>query len=289
MSRTRTETTVWRRIRTDRTQLRLVAVVAVVALAAVVVGWAPVVPAGGSAPAIVVYGDSLIVEAKADLEARLATLVPDWDVMVDAYGGTAQCDWHEMMERDAATMDVRVVVIAFSGNFLTPCITSRDRVTGYTDDANWAVDLWVDRIGAQLLFVAAPGHVGTYPADNEIARAYRRVAQARRVSMVETDALFIDHASFTYTSTALPLTDEGTADVAIRSPDECHFCPNGYDIGAECTEYSSGAVRYAEAITERVAQAIGRPETERHELIRSRNEENHRQRHRTEPDQGGID
>jgi hypothetical protein len=79
------------------------------------------VPAPAPGP-VIVYGDSLTLEAAPYLQG----------LVVRARGGTAPCDWWWSMPYDAAHYQPRRVLVAFTGNLITPC-TARwaDRLTAY--------------------------------------------------------------------------------------------------------------------------------------------------------------
>jgi hypothetical protein len=208
----------------------------------------------------VVYGDSLTSQTTNELRSRLGLLLPDWDIVIRAHGGTAQCDWNPSMAQDADTLNVKAVVIQFSGNRSTACISGLDAVEKYTEDANWAVDLWRSE-GVPLAFVAGPGRVGIAPADHEIGNVYRSVAGARDVLVVDPAPLFVDLTTGLYAQEMPCLVGECAGTIPVRAPDGAHFCPEpGSAIPGGCSVYSSGVVRFAEAIVHGVATLVGVPQ-----------------------------
>src|SRR5947208_8810 len=97
--------------------------VAAVVLALVVVVVAGGMPAGAAPrvrPRILFIGDSLLVEASGFVRTLVAQGGPD--VEVDAAGGTAICDWLGQAPAIRDRFRPTVVVMAFSGNSLTPCM-----------------------------------------------------------------------------------------------------------------------------------------------------------------------
>lgn len=228
--------------------------VALVALASACMPDEP--PPPPPAPKVfVVYGDSLVVEARSPLSEQLATLMPDWQIEFRVYGGTAQCDFHGSMIDDAANLNVAGVAIAFSGNDLTSCIQSRAIEQGYRDDALWAASFWRDR-NIPVLFVAAPGNMGNQVADRLIPNVYLSVAAAEHVAVVDAAPLFSRGSPAVFALEMPCLVGECSSTITVRSPNG-HFCPIN-DFSSACPPvYSSGAVRYADVIATGIAQLMG--------------------------------
>jgi hypothetical protein len=233
--------------------------------------------APSTARTLVLYGDSLALQSRGEIRRRLGALLPGWNVILQVYGGTAQCDWHDDMAVDAAAHDVDVVVIAFSGNYMTNCITgvppgSRNRVAGYEADANWAVDFWRPK-GASLLFVAGPTsvgvHVDPFPTNapdperwDAIRDVYARVGTQRGVNVADEAPLFADPASQVYKTWMPCLVGECVPSVEwkpVRNADHVHFCVDALVGPDGCVNYSSGVVRYADPIVRGVAGLLGLP------------------------------
>jgi len=213
-------------------------------------GCLPVAP---PTPTIAVYGDSLVAESVTHLEAALRAALPGWNVLVRSAGGVAQCDYHSQMVSDADHHNVRAVVLAFSGNNFTPCSVARPYPDSYYFDANWAVFTYRSR-GVALGFVAAPGPVGTAPADRIVPNVYRYVGTERGIPVGESD-LLLDPATGTYESDAPCLVDESCDWIDVRAPDGGHLCP--VLLSAPCAVYSSGVVRYSDAIVRIAAGLAG--------------------------------
>lgn len=229
--------------------LRSKCLFAVAALAAVLVAAscqpAPPLP---PPPTVVVYGDSLTMESRIEIQRRLEATRPGWRVVVRAFGGTAQCDWHPRMADDSEALTPKVVMLAFTGNNFTKCSTSREYPGSYRVDADWAVSFWAVR-GAAVVFVGTPAWVGD--ASGAVPDIYREVASARKVEFRSANGSFFDPETGR-AAASLPCRPEERAEhgctdgrIAVRNPDRVHLCPTDTTAAALCPVYSSGAVRYA--------------------------------------------
>lgn len=225
----------------------------ILTLAALVAGVAVTgcIPRPPPTPTVVVYGDSLVHESSAALEARLHATFPGWTVIVRSFGGLAQCDWHNDMVADADQHNVRVAIIAFVGNAITSCSANRAYPASYTADANWAADLYAAR-GIPLAFVATPGTAGTTPADRIVPNIYRSVGTSRGVAVIDFDDLFVDPATGRYEQAAPCLVGECDGYIVVRGPDGGHLCLIPGQV--PCMIASSGIVRYVDGIIQMAAR-----------------------------------
>lgn len=100
-------------------------------------------------PVVIIYGDSLIWESQGDI----AWLMGDaYDTRIESMGGTALCDYTDRILSDARSIRPAAVVVAFSGNALTPCMQPP---AGRANDAAWhSAKYGADLIG--LLLGLAP-------------------------------------------------------------------------------------------------------------------------------------
>ena len=182
-------------------------------------------PPGG----IVLYGDSLVENAQNYYKLG---------VHLRMLGGTAPCDFFGRMNTDALQHPA-VVVLAFTGNMLTPCT----RVGGSRHDVYLAgLQVAKAKFPAARVFVVLPPPMRD--SDNS------DVVQAARDSGLATlDArtpLSIGGA-FAVRLPCLP--DEGpgrgcvNGQITVRSSDGVHFC----DQGSCDVPYSSGSRRFADA------------------------------------------
>ena len=201
---------------------------------------------------IVLVGDSL-AEATSGVIAMLTTpkaFVPRY------WGGTAPCDW---LDDDLLADRSSVVVITFTGNSLTPCMS--DDAGGHLEHeafaARYRADLTelVDHArstGARVVLVGQPyrspsfDHADRVDAINEVIRelaeAYPFVSFVDAGAAVETvDGSFSERLPCAFFD--LDCAADGTT--VVRG-DGVHFCPvvNVHP----CPVYSSGAFRFGAAI-----------------------------------------
>lgn len=203
---------------------------------------------------LVLVGDSL-----AEASSRLiAFLTAPKELVPRFWGGTAPCDWiDDDLQADASS----IVVIQFTGNSLTPCMS--DGTGGFLQHEAFADeyrnDLYVlitraRRAGARVLLVGQPerapsfGHEDRVGAINdmlqEFAADWTFVSYVDAGAAVETpDGRFAER---------LPCTEfdvDCAADgqTVVRG-DGVHFCPV-IDV-APCPVYSSGALRFSLAIAD---------------------------------------
>lgn len=204
---------------------------------------------------VVVYGDSLTVESAGAITQRITSALPGWKVTVRAYGGTAQCDWHGHMRDDRDRIRPAIVVLAFSGNQLTPCAKGRAYPQMYGADARWAQGLWVPAgSSAALVTIGAPPRVGD--ATNTTAAEYATAAAANpRVAHRDTSRVFVDPATgvAAHHLGCAAGFDRDCVDgaVQVRHPDGAHLCPDAHTVS--CNPNRPGVARYSSEIAAAVA------------------------------------
>lgn len=248
------------------------AAVVTVAAIAVVVG-ARAGGAGGR-PKVVLYGDSLSVEAKA---AFAATLAPKADVVLHTFAGTAICDWFDEIQRDRE-QPADIAVLELVGNHFTRCmqgpggrpLTPEQVVDRYRTDAERATRL-LTSVGTTVYWVGGPAvrPAGALAIDGVRAVYGDAVVPAHAglppitgiVRYVDAGRAVLDaRGRFTLTLPCLPSEGpaEGCVDrrIRVRSSDGVHFCPTEWEDGG-CPVYSSGAVRFGHAMADPVARALG--------------------------------
>lgn len=247
------------------------AAVVTVAVIAVVLG-ARAGGAGGK-PRVVLYGDSLSVEAKAAFAARLA---PGADVVLHTFAGTAICDWLDEIQRDIE-QPADIAVLELVGNHFTRCmqgaggqpLTPAQVVDRYREDAERATRL-LTSVGTTVYWVGGPV---VQPADalaiEGVRKLYRdEVVPAHAglppitgiVRFVDAGRAVLDpQGRFTPTLPCLPSEgpEQGCVDgrIRVRSSDGVHFCPTEWEDGG-CPVYSSGAIRFGRAMADPVARAL---------------------------------
>jgi hypothetical protein len=205
---------------------------------------------------VIVYGDSLISEALGELEARFPEFMPNRLLLIRHMGGTAQCDFNDDMVEDANSLEVVAVVIAFSGNNLTPCIQSRPFESAYAADADWAAEFWQGR-GVPVVFVESLGALGTALSDYVIGSTYATVAALHGETLADTTPYFARGEPLTYSGWMPCLEGECFGSVQVRRADG-HLCHEP-TAGLPCPEYSSGVMRYVDVIWRATAQRLGYP------------------------------
>ena len=225
---------------------------------------------GRTRPVVLLYGDSLAWESQAYFVWDLASAGAD--VKTRTFGGTAICDFLEQMRADASELEPDAVVIEFSGNALTPCVSGAaveqgelDLVDTYRADAETAISIFP---AARIYLVGSPVSEQAYEDGDAHGGAmddlYREIAaQDANVRYVDAGAAVLDEGRWTETLSCLPSepcaggTDPlGRAVNVVRAPDGVHFCPAAKDarrgVTATCPVWSSGAYRYGSAMAEPV-------------------------------------
>jgi hypothetical protein len=240
----------------------------------------PEVPDPRPRPVVLLYGDSLAWEAREHFVAAFAAR-PDVQVETRTFGGTAICDWLDVMQADAVELAPGAVVVEFSGNALTPCmqdpngepLTDAASLDRYRSDTEQVVEIFRP-IGTHLYFVGAPiprapGASGDF-AGGRIDAIYEQVASAPAdaVEFVDAGAAVLDRGRWTAHLPCLPDepceggTDEAGIEVnVVRAPDGNHFCPEAaqavHGVTAACPVWSSGAYRFANAMARPVQESLG--------------------------------
>jgi hypothetical protein len=229
-------------------------------------GSVPELPPPGP-PRIIVYGDSLVSETATDF----VSLANDYGASAEirTYPGTATCDWLATMAADAQAWQPTAVVLAFSGDDFSPCMTG-DRLgtpqyyAKYRSDTQTAISIF-RAVGTKVVLAGLPldASAGLSLNVTQLNQLYQSLA-AGNVGVTYDDAGQAVEADGQFTWTLPCLPDEpctgpdGTN--VVRSPDGIHFCPDGHTtlVGAleECDVYSSGALRFAAAM---LAPALSPP------------------------------
>ena len=241
--------------------------VALVAAILPILALAPVAEARSAGPAprpssratnIVLLGDSLAHEVSGVVQFLSAPK----PVIPKFWGGTAPCDW---LGVDLRANRSTVVVVSFTGNSLTPCMS--DGAGGYLrGDAlveRYRADLTVlvdtaRASGARVLLVGQPLRAPSFEADAEVEginAVYRELAQRRYVSFVDAGGFVELNGAFTDRLPCAPIEPAcGDDGQNIVRGDGVHFCPIPGPPGS-CEVWSSGALRFGMVI----AFAASRP------------------------------
>jgi hypothetical protein len=220
----------------------------------VTVGPPPSVP-----PRVALFGDSLGNETGEDF-SNLAQAAGG-SAFVRAFPGTAPCDWIPQMAADDAAFHPTAVVLLFSGDDYTPCVSSYplgspQLYAKYQSDIQAAIDLFrADGVHVYLVGLPYDEQPALTADAASLNQVYAAMAAANTgVDYVDAGQSVMSYGSFTWTLPCLsgePCTGPSGTNV-VRAPDGVHFCPNGIttqvDYFTECTVYSSGAFRFASAM-----------------------------------------
>ena len=233
---------------------------------------AAVLPVPRQQASVVLYGDSLAWEAH-DHFRDVLTAAGVADIRTETMGGTAICDWLDRMRADADLLRPTVVVVEFSGNALTPCmsdaaghslaVSPTDYRRKYTEDAQAVLAIF-GATGTRVYFAGAPktrhAEESHDPDAGWVNSLYAGLTRGR------TDARYVDAGAKVlrrghWTETLPCLAGEpctGGADTSgrpvnvVRAPDGGHFCPGAPDadrgVTGDCPVWSSGAHRYGVAM-----------------------------------------
>lgn len=208
--------------------------------------------ASGTIDQVVLIGDSLGEQTSPHLQR----LVGSRTFVAHVFGGTAPCDW---LGKDLSITPTSVAVFSFIGNSSTACMADgaggflhgQALVDKYRSDVV-ALVAQVRATGAQVLMVGQPQRQGDANVEIEMAglnELYSGLTEPGAVSFVDAGAATEDaNGAFVLRLPCLPGETQCDADgsIAVRSEDGVHFCSN--TAGAGCSEYSSGAFRFAATI-----------------------------------------
>ena len=201
---------------------------------------------------VVFIGDSLGEQ----VAPYLQPLVGNRTFVPHVYGGTAPCDW---LGKDLSVTPTSIAVITFIGNSGSACMADgaggflhgQALVDKYRSDVTGLV-AQVRSSGAQVLLVGQPQRMGDASVETEISglnSLYAGMAEPGAVSFVDAGAAVEDaNGAFVLRLPCMPGETQCDADgsIAVRSEDGVHFCSNASTTG--CSEYSSGAFRFAATI-----------------------------------------
>jgi hypothetical protein len=215
------------------------------------------------------FGDSLTYQARSGFLAGLAPLGVQLGT-VSTRPGAALCDDRDAIVRDLASKRPDLLVLEYSGNSFTPCMTDaggtqlpigsrpwRDR---YRDDlarvATMAASTGTEVVWATAPPVEHPGAPPDYPAT--IAAVARAVAdRAPNLGVADTGHALAGRDGYAPT---LPCRPDETAlchddRIAVRNADGLHFdCIGTIDVLGGCLGYSAGARRYGDALAATVVR-----------------------------------
>jgi hypothetical protein len=235
-------------------------VAAAVVLAVAVLG--PSVEAAPARQRVLLFGDSLLVEATPHLRALAAKA--GMDVEVHAAADTGICDWQAGADAARRRFRPTVTVLAFFGSNVTACTR---HLTGPALGMQYWKDLdaiaRVLRASGPVYVVRAPARRWWDVAARAVDAAYADAAAGKLVRLVDGNAYISPFGVWSSTQPCMagepctgPVVGKLRTNV-VRAPDWLHFCPTGYAGGA-CAEWSSGAYRYAFDIVDTLVRDVGR-------------------------------
>jgi hypothetical protein len=236
----------------------------------------PLSSATGSASAaavagtVLIYGDSVMAQAAPTATAAFATHV-DWFVVFSTHPGEALCDWLPAVSGDLATCHPTLVVLETMGKTGTACTTARplhDRSREVLRDGHrdWHTGRVPQATSGQQRGRAIHLRVRKRRRGPDRAQQ-RRTAQGmlyHGVSVSRGPRFSVATSTGAFTATKACLKSEAVAEVckatthevSVRSEDGLHLCDITAYPDVTCQTYSSGALRYGEAV---VAVAITPP------------------------------
>jgi hypothetical protein len=248
---------------------------AAIAIAALVVATAVVAAVKAPKRRVIIYGDSLALEAR-DFFA-LSVQSGNEAVVVDrTFGGTAICDWLDRMRRDVRDLQPSAVALEFVGNNVTRCMRGRDGpLTGgalvekYRDDARIATTIFAGA-GVRVYWVGGPRVSGIRSIeltgirdvyDAEPRRLTFATPPLDRVRYVDAGRSLLENGNHTTTLPCAPNegVDEGCVDgrIPVRNPDGVHLCPVDFDRQTNrCPMYSGGAARFGISMAQPVRRDL---------------------------------
>ena len=205
---------------------RALAAVVVVALVAL----APVAHAAPKRPRVLLFGDSLLVEAAPHVRALAAKA--GFDVDIEAYGGTAICDWQPTVKATRDRFRPDASVIAFSGNSLTACTrdASKRQLTGSALGIRYGQDLdamaAVLRPSGPVYAVRPPARKYWNVSAQAVDAAYSDAGRVRTTRIIEGGQLISPGGTWAGVLPCLASepcvgpTVKGTRQNVVRSPDD---------------------------------------------------------------------
>ncbi len=228
---------------------------------------------------VALYGDSVAHSVQEHVDIALDTGLRI-DLYPRTFPGSSVCDWFDAVEQDLVGREFWAVILLFSNNTFTDCMADEagDPLVGEASFAKYESDLrrLVDRFRETGAFVYLPtfannrgaaerGEQAMVPFNSLFAQL---ASEDDGVFVVDAAAAVLD-ADGNYTET-LPCLDhepcvggvdaDGIGFNYVREGDGTHFCSGGFGDGVPiepgaCPAWSSGAFRYAGAMTAPIIEA----------------------------------
>jgi hypothetical protein len=215
---------------------------------------------GSEKTRVYVFGDSLVFQASPYLADQLRH--DGFSARIASISGGATCDLFAKMKSAHDRFHPAVVAISFSGNAFGACmrhpdgsaLSDAERLAKYRTDTEFAISLFGK---ATLIYLV--GTPVNQAGDDGVFQIYRAIAPRHpNVSFVDGGKYVTPHHQFAHALACLsherctgPVVNNIRTNI-VRSPDDAHFCPIAAAFGKPCPVYSSGAYRFALAITEAI-------------------------------------
>jgi hypothetical protein len=219
-------------------------------------------PAAHHQPNVLVYGDSLTVQASPYLTAVSQQF--GLNMTAQAFAGLAPCDFLSFLRKDLRHRHPDLVVFAFSGNSVETCMLDPSgqplrglpMLAKYRADTETAADL-ATAARVPFVVVSPPASRGKEDVWKELDTIYRNIAATHvGVQYVDGGQNIAPGGVFTPTQQCLPfelkipqaqgVCQSTESTIPVRGPDGGHFCGNTASTDAVlCPTYASGAMRYA--------------------------------------------
>jgi hypothetical protein len=241
------------------------------AVAVLAFGWTNVSAVGANAAqappkVVVIYGDSLVSESMAQVQANFGS---KYQVVGRAVPGTAPCDWIPQLQSDLAALHPTVVAVATAGETqgAGSCEQRPQNSTRMRSDYQAALTTITQAVtatSAQLVFVQDPpfldatrNAMGVQIDADELGLAYQYphvsvYTAARKAFATKTNGTYVAYAKCLGTETAANGCNPSTRQIAIRTLSGggtgVNLCPDGIVGTSGCDEYSSGEARFGKSV-----------------------------------------
>jgi hypothetical protein len=255
--------------------MRRAARAVVIALAALLLTPAAAGATDGRRPRVTIYGDSLTVEAGPYLEQ--AARRQHVDLTVEAYPGTAPCDYVPVLAADLASRPPDVAVFAFSGNSFVTCMLdpAGQPLTGDASLAKYRTDVATAvadaaRAKRPIVLASPPIARGREAQWLQLDTYYRELAATQPgAHYLDAGSHIAPHGRFALEQPCLRAETamRATASVCrstrsritVRSTDGLHFCGRPpAPAPLRCPGYASGARRYADNLVRGAKRVLNR-------------------------------
>jgi hypothetical protein len=223
-----------------------------------------------SPPKVILYGDSLSVEAESTF-VRHIEHNGIAQAVTRVQNNTAICDWFDEMENDLQTIRPFAVVFEFAGNSAPSCVANSgmSAIDKYQADAQHAIDIFRTQ-AVHVYLVATPLRVtdGGVPENpdpfrdmyfNLVVNNGIHWSDAGHAVFNAQAGLYLFHMPCNGEEISAGFCHNGLIQVRDSS-DGLHFCPSGrrpLPCDVNFDEYVGGAVRFGNAMAGQVVTDLG--------------------------------